>query len=237
LDWVFSKVDSAIILEDDCLPVQDFFQFADEMLSRFKDSQQIGVVCGTNPLEELPSQSGSYFYSTKAWIWGWATWARVWREYDGSLSDWPDQRASSLLKDSLYTSRALYHLRNALDLTYRNLIDTWDYQLTYQLLKNGQLCVIPKRNLVSNIGFGPGATHTFDASSPMANVKRSSLDFPLSHPEEISAHVVFDRAVEQRFTPSLGRLLISGLSQLLPKKLVFPLRKLYAITFRPQKKV
>ena len=228
LDWVFSEVESAVILEDDCFPSPDFFRFTDELLTRFKGNEQIGAICGTNPLEELPGPSGSYFFSTRASIWGWATWARVWKEYDGNLRDWPARRSSNLLETSLFTKRARVHLRNSLDLTHRCLIDTWDYQFTYQLLKTGQLCVIPQQNLVSNIGFGPGATHTLDTSSPLANIQPSPMEFPLLHPNEIRVHSMFDLALENHFTPARWRLWINKATRILPKRLVLRMRGVYS---------
>ena len=61
---------------------------------------------------------------------------------------------------------------------YEKKVDTWDYQLSYLLLKNKGKCIVPKFNLVSNIGFGDEATHTFDAESKNANRKRYEIDIP-----------------------------------------------------------
>src|ERR1700735_5608959 len=36
IDWVFSQVEDAIILEDDCLPNPSFFHFCQELLERYK---------------------------------------------------------------------------------------------------------------------------------------------------------------------------------------------------------
>jgi hypothetical protein len=44
------------------------------------------------------------------------------------------------------------------------------------------LAILPQVNLVSNIGFGPEATHTF-SSSPYSNIATESMDFPLAHPD------------------------------------------------------
>ena len=52
LDWVFSRVDRAIILEDDCLAHPDFFRFCEELLTRYEDNERIMQICGTNPLEK-----------------------------------------------------------------------------------------------------------------------------------------------------------------------------------------
>ena len=37
VDWVFSEVDEAIVLDDDCLPDPTFFGFCEELLARYRD--------------------------------------------------------------------------------------------------------------------------------------------------------------------------------------------------------
>ncbi|MFM6245941.1 MAG: FkbM family methyltransferase, partial [Dolichospermum sp.] len=48
LDWVFSQVEEAIILEDDCLPDSSFFRFCEELLEKYRDHPRIMLVCGQN---------------------------------------------------------------------------------------------------------------------------------------------------------------------------------------------
>ena len=48
LDWVFEKVDRAIILEDDCLPHPDFFMFCETLLELYKDDERVWVITGNN---------------------------------------------------------------------------------------------------------------------------------------------------------------------------------------------
>ena len=48
IDWVFSQVEEAIILEDDCLPDISFFYFCDEMLDRYRNEKSIGMIGGVN---------------------------------------------------------------------------------------------------------------------------------------------------------------------------------------------
>jgi hypothetical protein len=42
----------------------------------------------------------------------------------------------------------------------KGIIDTWDYSWVATVLYNKGLVASPNMNLVSNIGFGPDATHT-----------------------------------------------------------------------------
>ena len=48
LNVLFSNVDKAVILEDDCLLNLSFIYYYKQLLTRFKNDPRIMVVCGTN---------------------------------------------------------------------------------------------------------------------------------------------------------------------------------------------
>jgi hypothetical protein len=54
--------------------------------------------------------------------------------------------------------------------------------------------VLPNRNLVSNIGFGPGATRTIRDRTvfPLAMLPTDPVEFPLVHPEHMTADAEAD---------------------------------------------
>ncbi len=62
-------------------------------------------------------------------------------------------------------------------------IDTWDYQWTYTIWCNSGLSILPNKNLISNIGFGPDAVHTKDLESQHSKIARSGLNLPLVNPK------------------------------------------------------
>ncbi len=64
---------------------------------------------------------------------------------------------------------------------YLKEIDTWDYQLCFLLQKNNGKCIVPNVNLISNIGFGIDATHTFNQDSKDANRIKFEIKLPLTH--------------------------------------------------------
>lgn len=227
LDWVFSQVDRAIILEDDCLPGPDFFRFTDELLEYYESDYRIGLISGTNTLDSLPGVASSYFFSKRPGIWGWATWSRVWREYDGDISDWPSQRKTKLLSENLHTREAIRSWKHGLNGVYKEIIDTWDTQLTYHFFKTGQLSITPSKNLISNIGFGPDATHTTDLNSAAANLATSDIDFPLVHPITYEVNLTFDREQDIRFSPALWDLLAGEITRRLPPRVYSFARAIY----------
>jgi len=196
LNWVFSNVDEAIILEDDCVPSEDFFRFASDLLAKYKHDERVGTISGSSSSSDFETLSESYHFSSFPAIWGWATWSRVWNKYNASIPSWPEKRRDGLLNDVLQTRRAIEFWRGALDGVHSQRIDTWDYQLALLLWTEGYLSVIPNRNLISNIGFGPGATHTLDPSSAFANVAIEEMAFPLTHPAAVSRNLERDLDVE-----------------------------------------
>src|SRR3977135_321358 len=63
ISWVFSQVEEAIILEDDCLPHPSFFRFCAELLEKFRDDERVAAIGGTNLLLNWPRDSQSYYFS------------------------------------------------------------------------------------------------------------------------------------------------------------------------------
>ena len=98
VDWVLGKVEEAIILDDDCVPHPDFFQFCEAMLDRYRDDDRVMMVCGTNYLEQWEASRQSYHFSYFGSVWGWATWKAAWSAYDVDMKGWGEpenQRAHS----------------------------------------------------------------------------------------------------------------------------------------------
>ena len=82
---------------------------------------------------------------------------------------------------------------NIFDRVYRGEIDTWDYQWTACVWYYGGLTATPNVNLVTNIGFGPDATHTV-TNNDQAGLPVFPLG-PLTHPQKIEANAYADRLV------------------------------------------
>jgi hypothetical protein len=180
VSWVFSRVENAIILEDDCSPHPDFFPYAAELLERYRDDPRVMHISGFNPVAPSEDISYSYAFTRFPMIWGWASWRRAWQNYDETLSKWPTVRAQVALFRALPFLGYLYWNRKFLKI--RKGFDTWDYQWTFACLVNRGLCVLPRGNLMTNLGFRADATHTTDvAEYPAFEIQ--SLTFPLSHPE------------------------------------------------------
>jgi hypothetical protein len=180
ITWFFENEEQGIILEDDCLPSQSFFWYCEELLQKYKDDESVYLISGDARGPEFINMQEDYGFCKYPMIWGWATWARVWKSYDPEIRDWPIQQKNLALSISSYKPTVNFW-ENTFERMFNKEIDTWDYQFSYLLLKNNARCIVPRVNLISNVGFGPDATHTFSAHSEAANLKRHEINMPLSH--------------------------------------------------------
>ena len=194
IDWVFEQVEEAIILEDDCLPEQSFFRFCEEMLIKYRDNERVGMVSGGNLQFGNNRGSGSYYFSRYTHIWGWASWRRAWQHYDLEMTQWPAFRDEGWI-DMMFSNKGeREYWRYSFDAVYSGKLDTWDCSWTLTSLIRGMLQVVPNVNLISNIGFGPDATHTHEAGL-LTDIPTQSMVFPLKHPNFVLANTIADRYI------------------------------------------
>lgn len=192
LDWVFDTVEEAIILEDDCLPHPTFFRFCEELLEKYRHDERIAQIGGVNFQFGLRRTEDSYYFSRFNHIWGWASWRRTWsKHYDVDLKKWPDVRVGGWLADILDNRHEAKYWEKIFQSVYEGKIDTWDYQWTFACWVNSALTILPNVNLISNIGFGPEATHT-KGLSRLANMPLDAMTFSLRHPDLIIRNAVAD---------------------------------------------
>ena len=210
ITWFFRHVEQGIILEDDCLPEPEFFPFCSQLLDKYQYVDKIMEVSGLNMLGKTRTEA-SYLFSTYDGTWGWATWRRAWEKYDYTMSRW--QNVTDKRKVSLFFGDA--NLKNywmsIFDKTFHKQIDTWDYQWLFARIVNDGIGIIPKMNMISNIGFGSNATHTFNKNDFGSSLKTYKMNFPLIHPQTIAVSQSFDKkfgATVFYKTPSIYRRIV-----------------------------
>lgn len=196
ISWFFDNVEEGIILEDDCLPHPDFFVFCEQLLDYYRNNERIMIVSGNNFQYGRKRGKASYYFSHYRGgpnpIWGWATWRRAWKHYD--YESLPEEARKCI----------------------------WDTQWMMLIRKHSGLLILPNVNLVSNIGFGPDATHT-QSIHRYANWPTENMVFPLVHPTKISP----DRAAERysQYSHFFGETTLRGAIKLVYRRLLQPPQK------------
>lgn len=201
LDWVFGLTETAIILEDDCLPHPDFFTFCQTLLERYKEDERIWVITGNNYQNGKKRSEASYYFSKFGHCWGWASWRRAWKHFDGDLTFWPDWKGSEDFCKKMPDPFEQRYWIDILDRVHKGEINSWAYPWLATLWYHGALTATPRVNLVTNIGIGPDSTHTHaledEPGTPVFALGN------ITHPQKVEQNLtadqyIFDHLLEGR---------------------------------------
>ncbi len=189
ITWFFEQEESGIILEDDCLPDISFFFYCEELLFKYMDDERIGNISGNCFLPGYIKSSLSYDFSSISHTWGWATWRRVWKNFDLNFSYWEESEKDVAMRNSLFKSfpEKVYfssYISDSLSDKYGKSV--WDLQYLFTLRVQNQLSIYPSVNLVTNIGLNnPDATHTASKNDMKYYIRSKPISFPIKHPKYI----------------------------------------------------
>lgn len=199
MKFIWSKVDRCIMLEDDILPSISFFQYCAELLEKYKDDERIECICGMNHLGLSKEVSSDYFFSRQGSIWGVAVWKRTVMNRSFSYSD--DQYVLKLLKqrtkrNPIAWKRLYAYGRQS---TYEGHVAGSEFWYEFDMYAQNRLQIIPKYNLVSNIGCDKNSAHMDDISllpkgfRRVLNMKTYELKFPLKHPKYVIPDIEYEK--------------------------------------------
>ena len=182
-DWFFEHEDFGIILEDDCIPSNGFFQMISCYKEQLISNKDIWMICGTQfaPESLFPSEAALSKY---ALIWGWASSSSKWNVISQSLRDSNkfESYRNLISPESIYWNAGSRRAING-------FVDVWDTAVLNAMHQRKKYAILPKKSLVQNIGNDPAATHTKDAS-PWLN-----RDVGTFHPDGTEAK--YSKAVDQ----------------------------------------
>lgn len=192
-DWVFSQVETAIFLDDDCVPDPTFFPFCELMLEHYCDDTRVMMVTGSNYLERWKAERQSYHFSYFGSPWGWASWRRAWRFYDDTMKSWGDDEIKSRIRDVLANEECFALQARRFDNIYANPNDrhSWDVRWSLARLMQSGLTIVPAVNLISNVGcLGDGVS--LPPTHPIANLPTAPISFPLRFQASVSVDRLYD---------------------------------------------
>lgn len=197
ITWFFEQEEEGIILEDDCLPASSFFKYCDTLLEKYRFDTRIRHITGANHHFGRKWGLENIYYANQTHVWGWASWRRVWQDYDKDLRQFNESEVEGQF-NKLFDDRFVVE---AWMLIFKKLkageIDTWDYQLALLNFFNNGLSVNPNVNLITNIGFRADATHTIDLQSPYANIPFEDIG-DISYPKYMLPEKAADYEVFRR---------------------------------------
>ena len=159
IDWFFEQEAEGIILEDDTKPSEQFFEFIDFGLRKYRDNKNIGSICGYNPLTPKTNANDRIIISNYPSLWGWGTWREVWDKYSFQ-SDFNYLNTISTIYRHIKHLRYTMYIMSILRGIEKREVDTWCAQFGFMFAKYKYKVVYPSINMIENVGFGDFATHT-----------------------------------------------------------------------------
>lgn len=216
ITWFFDNEPEGIILEDDCLPHPTFFQYCSQLLEKYRDDTRVMEISGNNIRPaDYSADEYSFSFSNFNGIWGWASWRRAWNLYDYKMKEYKHVQRMKVLRFNTIFERDYFNY--VFERTFLFPHITWDYQWEFAKRINSGLTIVPRKNLVINIGFGEGATHTTTVTAPGSNLKSHAMDFPLVHPPVMMADVKGDSLAFKLYMTSLKSRFKSYLKSWMPE--------------------
>lgn len=196
IDSALTRYGRAIILEDDCLPAASFFPYCDTLLDRFENDPRVLSITGTYFLNVTRGR-GVAGLSRYPCIWGWATWARAWEGYDRQLTGWDTAFIDEIAEEGVIPSFLPAAWKHLFAWAREHPMSTWDLQFWFLCLKKRGLSVFPYRNQISNVGGGPGATHT--TVTRFCNRRLYELSNPAGLQHPLAIDLAYERYLQLEF--------------------------------------
>ena len=198
-NWAFTYVDRCIFLEDDQVPCQSYFQFCKELLDRYENDTRISHICGYNYTEIAPDCDADYLFATSG-SGAWATWKRVADMWDGEYKFLDDKLATENVKIQ-YGALADISLSCA-ERHRKTGKEFWESIIGCNCLYNNMLSIIPKKNLVSNLGLTQDSVHSNTSKKYLPKVTGNlfemntyDIEFPIKHPDYVIENKVYRKKV------------------------------------------
>lgn len=207
ISWAFEYVDRLIILEDDCVPHQDFFKICEELLERYRDDSRIHMINAMNHLGVYEDTPNSYFFGPGC-CWGWATWRRAWNNMDFNLTFMKDEYSMRCVerKYPFYKNARKDGNERLKKLSDGKKLTSWTFQSGMASALQSQMAIVPKVNLISNIGLTADSEHAVSnlrkldhKTRAYFNAKTYPVVFPLKHPRYVVEDWNYYDLVQKKF--------------------------------------
>lgn len=200
--WAFSLSDKVIVLEDDDIPSVSFFTFCKEMLDRYENDPRISMITGFNYDEVTQDIPYDYFFASTFSIQGWASWRRVFNDWDETYSWLDDDFNRRQLEDVV---KAHKHQQAFIDFCrYHRKTGKAYYETIFHaaMFFNSGLSIVPRVNLINNLGACGEGVHLSgtNATLPRAyrrifEMGRHEMPSKLRHPRYIIENIAYKERV------------------------------------------
>lgn len=200
-----NEYDKVIVFEDDLLSSPYTLQYFNEGLNRYANEDKvmhIGAYMYDLPDKKLPQ---TFFYRA-ATSWGWATWARAWKDFEPDI----DKLISQFDKQKIH----LFSIEQAMNFWKQmkqfkaGKNNSWAIRWYASIFLKDGLTLNPSHSLVHNIGHDGSGVHSNNETTYQVQIaKKAVKEFPAEIKEDMKAY----QAIKQFLSKRKGNLLQRGL--------------------------
>jgi hypothetical protein len=154
-DWIFSFTEEIIILEDDTIPANSFFQFCNVFLNKYRNNRRVVAINGFFMISEKEKKSlaiNGPFFRKHFGPWGWATWKN--KFYETYQPHTEDLNLFQKMKILVWVRNLDHFFKryNVLKSVINGQLNVWAVQFQWNILEQKKLVLSSHINLIRNNG-------------------------------------------------------------------------------------
>ncbi|HEY4193912.1 MAG TPA: sugar transferase, partial [Mucilaginibacter sp.] len=205
LTKLVNEYDNVIVFEDDLLSSPYTLQYFNEGLTRYANEEKvmhIGAYMYDLPDKKLPE---TFFYRA-ATSWGWATWARAWKDFEPDIDKLIEQFDKQ--KIHLFSIERAMNFWKQMKQFKSGKNNSWAIRWYASIFLKGGLTLNPSHSLVHNIGHDGSGVHSNNENTYQVQIaKKAVKKFPAKVEEDPQAY----QAIRQFLGKRKGNLLQRGI--------------------------
>lgn len=170
---IVNQYGRVIVLEDDMLTSPYFLIYMNEALEQFANDDRVISIHGyiypiTKPLPEA-------FFLQGADCWGWATWQRGWKCFNGDGKFLLEElKRRNLVND--FDFNGSYPYSKMLEDQINGKNDSWAIRWHASAFLAGKLTLYPGRSLIHNIGQDNSGTHSGESANFDSQLSKTPIN-------------------------------------------------------------
>ncbi len=158
VNYVLDRHERIIVIEDDCVPAEDFISFMVQCLDQYESEEKVMNIVGYAMPFKMPKK---YHYDTyftyRSGAHGQAFWRRSWKLLECNPDDFNQIKESKKLRKKLdLGGRDLYYI---FEQQMEGKLDSLQIWWTWSIIKNDGFCVNPTHSRIRNIGYDGSGVH------------------------------------------------------------------------------
>lgn len=157
INYVFTKYDAIIVLEDDCLTAPSFMQFMTQGLTQYARDKKVYSISGYSWPIELKNGKYDAYGCGRCSTWGWGTWKDRWEKYSRDNVNLKHFKMDRIKSKNL----AIWgkDLESMLLGTVEGRYDSWGVFWGLNIIENEGVCINPYSSLIKHIGGDDSGTN------------------------------------------------------------------------------